>query len=96
MALERVHLLEDGVGPARKPGFGEAEGDEAENRRGVFLGLEAGVGAELVGGIPQTFFERGIVGVFFGRGDPVHKAGTDSISKSRKQKAESRKWKLEI
>jgi hypothetical protein len=38
----------------------------------VFLGLEAGVGAELVGGIRETFFARGAVGVFVGRGDPVH------------------------
>ena len=52
--------------------LGEAQEDEAEDGAGVFLGLEAGVGAELVGGVPQALFERGGGGVFFGRGDPVH------------------------
>ena len=34
-----------------KADFSEAQEDEAEDGRGVFLGLEAGVGAELVGGV---------------------------------------------
>jgi hypothetical protein len=51
--------------PGIEAGLGEAQEDEAEDGRGVFLGLEAGVGAELVGGIPEAFFERGVVGVFF-------------------------------
>ena len=38
--------------------LGEAQEDQAEDRAGVFLGLEAGVGAELVGGVPQALFER--------------------------------------
>jgi hypothetical protein len=55
-----------------KADFGEAEEDEAEDGRGVFLGLEAGVGAELVRGIPEAFLKRGGGVVFFGWGDPVH------------------------
>ena len=61
--------------------FGEAQEDEAEDGAGVFLGLEAGVGAELVGGIPEALFERGGGGVFFGWGDPVH-GQSHSIAKS--------------
>ena len=38
--------------------FGEAQADEAEDGAGVFLRLEAGVGAELVGGVPQALLER--------------------------------------
>ena len=52
--------------------FGEAQEDEAEDGRGVFLGLEAGVGAELVGGIPEALFQRVVGGVFFRWGDPLH------------------------
>jgi len=51
-----------------KADFGEAQEDDAEDRAGVFLGLEAGVGAELVGGVPEALFERGGVGVFFRMG----------------------------
>jgi hypothetical protein len=36
--------------------FGKAQEDQAEDRAGVFLRLEAGVGAELVGGIPEALF----------------------------------------
>ena len=43
----------------------EAQEEEAEHGRGVFLGLEARVGAELVGGVPETLFQRGVAGVFF-------------------------------
>jgi len=46
-----------------EPDFGEAQEDEAEDGRGVFLGFEAGVGAELVGGIPQALFQRGLSNV---------------------------------
>jgi hypothetical protein len=34
--------------------FGKAQENETEDRAGVFLGLQAGVGAELVGGIPAA------------------------------------------
>ena len=47
------------LGDEERPGetdFGEAQEDEVEDGRGVFLGLEAGVGAELVGGVPEAFF----------------------------------------
>ena len=37
--------------------FGEAQEDEAEDGRGVFLGLEAGVGAELVNSGPCSSFQ---------------------------------------
>ena len=50
-----------------KTDFGEVEEDEAEDGRGVFLGFQAGVGAELVGGFPKTIF-KGAVGVVFSDG----------------------------
>ena len=56
-----------------KADFGKAQEDQAEDAAGVFLRLEAGVGTELVGGIPQALFERGGGGVFFGGGDPLHR-----------------------
>ena len=34
--------------------LGEAQEDQAEDGAGVLLGLEAGVGAELVGGVPEA------------------------------------------
>ena len=37
--------------------LGKAQGDEAEGRAGVFMRLEPGVSAELVGGVPKVFFE---------------------------------------
>jgi hypothetical protein len=52
--------------------FGEAQEDEAEDGRGVLLGLEAGVRAELVGGVPKALFECRRGDVFFRRCDPVH------------------------
>jgi hypothetical protein len=51
--------------PGNEADFGKAQEDETEYRRGVFLRLEAGIGAELVGGIPKAFFERGGGSVFF-------------------------------
>lgn len=42
-----------------KARLGEAQEDQAKDGAGVFLRLEAGVGAELVGGVPQALFERG-------------------------------------
>jgi len=44
----------------------------AGDRRGVFLGLEAGIGAELIGGVPQAFFKSGGIRVFFGWRYPLH------------------------
>ena len=38
--------------------------------------VEAGVGAELVSGVPEAFFERVGGGVFFRWSDPVHGSGT--------------------
>jgi len=38
--------------------LGKAQEDEAEDRPGVFLRLQAGVGPELVGGIPKALFQR--------------------------------------
>src|SRR3546814_8860823 len=51
--------------------IGEAQEDQAEDGAGVFLGLEPGIGAELVGGVPEVFFQGGRGGVLLGRGDPV-------------------------
>ena len=56
----------------RKAEFGEAEEDQAEYWRGVLLGCEARVGAELVRGIPKALFERGVAGVIFRWSDPNH------------------------
>jgi len=50
--------------------FGKAQEDQAEDGLGVFLGLEAGIGTELVGCILQTLFERRGGSAFFGEGDP--------------------------
>lgn len=60
--------------------FGETQEDEAEDGRGVFLGLEVGVGAELVGSVPEALFGRGAIRFFFGWGDPVHGVGPQGIS----------------
>ena len=53
-----------------KAHLGKAQKDQAEDGAGVFLRLQARVGAELVGRVPQALFERGRGGVFFGGGDP--------------------------
>ena len=60
-----------------KAHFGKAQGDKAEEGARVFLRLEAGIGAELVGGVSQALFERGGGGVLFGGGDPVHGVSID-------------------
>ncbi len=52
------------IAPGGEANLGEAQVEEAEDGRGVFLGLETGVGAERVGGAPETFLERGVVRVF--------------------------------
>ena len=52
--------------------FGEAQEDQAKNGCRVFLRFEAGIGPELVGGVPEAPFQRGVIGVFFRRGDPDH------------------------
>lgn len=52
--------------------FGEAQEDQAKNGAGVFLGLQARVCPELVGGIPQALFQRSGGRVFFRRGNPEH------------------------
>ena len=44
--------------------FDETWKDAAEAGRGGFLRLEAGVGAELVGGVPEALFQRRVVGIF--------------------------------
>ena len=55
--------------------FGKAQEDEAQDRCGILRGVETGVGAELIGRRPQAIFKRGVGGVFFGGGDPVHPIG---------------------
>lgn len=51
--------------------LGEAQKDQAEEGAGVFLGFQPGIGAELVGGMSEAFFQGGGGGVFLGGGDPV-------------------------
>ena len=58
-----------------KSNFGEAKEDENEDRCGVFLGFKPGVGAELIGGVPDAFCVGSVVGVHFGWVDPVHSFG---------------------
>jgi len=41
---------------------GVAEEDEAEGGDGVLGGLQLGVGAELVGGVPEALFEVVVIG----------------------------------
>jgi hypothetical protein len=61
-------------------------------RAGVFLGLEVGVGGELVVGRPtEAFFERAVVGVFFGWRDPVHRGAEYRKGLQRKRKR-PRRW----
>jgi hypothetical protein len=55
--------------------LGKAQKDQAQDRRGTFLGLEPGICAELVGGIPQALFERRRRGVFFTWRNPAHASG---------------------
>src|ERR1017187_6062951 len=64
-------LLQVGA-PGGEADFGKAQKDEAEDGRGVFLGFEAGVGAELVSGVPKALFQRGVVGVLLRWCDPDH------------------------
>lgn len=54
--------------------WSEAEENETEDGRGVFSGLQAGVGAELVGGGPKLLLKGGGGGVFLRGGDPLHAA----------------------
>ena len=55
-----------------EPNFSKAQKDKAKNQALVFLRLEARVRAELVGGIPETLFQRRSGGVFLGRSYPEH------------------------
>ena len=55
-----------------KSNFCKAQKDETEDRLGVLRCGEAGVGAELVCGVPKAFFERVVSGVFFRWSYPLH------------------------
>lgn len=70
-------FFEDGAAE-READLGEAKEDDAEDGAGVFLGLQAGVGAKLVGAVPEAFFEGLRKGVLLGRGDPLHRPVNDS------------------
>jgi hypothetical protein len=61
--------------------LGEAEEDDPQNRARVLLGLQAGVGAKLIGGGPETLLERLGEGVFFRGGDPGHERWVRSFRK---------------
>jgi hypothetical protein len=45
-----------------KPGIGKAQEDLAEDGDGILGGFELGVGAQVVGGVPQAFLDFGVVG----------------------------------
>ena len=55
-----------------KRDLGKAQEDQAEDRAGVLLRLEAGVGAELVCRVPQALFQRTRGGILFARRNPMH------------------------
>ena len=67
-----VELRRPGRLVSAEPGLGEAQEGGAEDGDGVFLGIEAGVGEELVGGVPEAFFQCGVGVVLFRWGDPDH------------------------
>jgi hypothetical protein len=48
-----------------KAHFGKAQKDQPKDGAGVFLWLEAGIGAELVGCVSQALLKRGGGSVFF-------------------------------
>ena len=52
--------------------FSKAQEDETEHWLGVFGLFQSRTSPELVGGIPQAFFQRGGVYVFFGWRYPLH------------------------
>ena len=52
--------------------LGKAQEDQAEDWRGILLGLEPGVGAVLVGGVPQALFECRRGGIFFSWRNSAH------------------------
>jgi transcriptional regulator with XRE-family HTH domain len=54
-----------------KAHLGKAQEDQAKDGAGILLRLQPGVGAELVGGIPQALFQRRGGGVFFRGSDPA-------------------------
>ena len=70
--------------------FAGATGVFPEDVVDVFEGLfkHGRLGGRKVAGIPEALLQRGLVGVFFGWGDPDHGVGADSISKGfvREQK----------
>jgi len=76
--------------------FGEAQEAEAKDGSGISLGLEARVGAELVGGIPKALFQNAIGGVFFGWGNPVHEAHREIISIGLTGKPNYAEWQSRL
>jgi hypothetical protein len=71
----------------------EAQEDEAEDgawrtASGVFLRFKAGIGAERIGGIPETFFECGGGNILLRWGDPVHMAVAQGILNSQNGEGE--------
>ena len=58
----------------REPHFGEPQENQAEDGLGILGGTEAGIGTELVSGIPQPFLQCIRIGIFFRRGDPLHRS----------------------
>lgn len=52
----------EGFRGAGEAGVGVAEKDEVEDGGGILGGGEVGVGAELIGGCPESFFQVGGVG----------------------------------
>ncbi len=55
-----------------EPDFSEAQEDQAEDRLGVLRGAQAAIGAKLVGGGPEAFFQRVSGGVLLRWRDPDH------------------------
>jgi hypothetical protein len=74
--------------------FGEAQEDEAEDGRGVFLGLEAAVGAELIGALPEALFKRAVGGVVFRRRNPDHSPPLVRFGRDYRAQRARRNFKL--
>lgn len=81
LGVRDIRIVEPGAAPRGGGGGfglgavgGEAQEDETEEGRGVFLSLQFGIGAELVGGSPKLSLKGGGGSAFLRGGDPLHAA----------------------
>jgi hypothetical protein len=67
----------------RKADIGEAEKDQPEDGAGIFLGLQPGIRAKLIGGVPEALLERCCGGVFFGARDPAQRNFSSRLCRAK-------------